>query len=229
MLPENRGATARNAGVRAAATPYVAFSDDDSWWDAGALPKAARVLAAHPRLGLLVARIRLDGDGRTDPVSRKMASASAGRDPGLPGPAVIGFPACAAVVRREAFLRVGGFDELLFFGGEESLLALDLAAAGWGLAYVASVTAVHDPSKRRHTPPDRWSLHRRNDVLVTWMRLSYPRALRSTRKLAAQAVADAAARRALRGLVVRLPAALARRRRVPSAVEGRVRALHELE
>ncbi|MBV9380744.1 MAG: glycosyltransferase family 2 protein, partial [Streptosporangiaceae bacterium] len=32
-LPENRGAWARNVGVARAATEYVAFSDDDSWWE----------------------------------------------------------------------------------------------------------------------------------------------------------------------------------------------------
>ena len=31
-LGENRGAAARTAGARAVRTPYVAFSDDDSWW-----------------------------------------------------------------------------------------------------------------------------------------------------------------------------------------------------
>jgi glycosyltransferase involved in cell wall biosynthesis len=28
----NRGAVGRNLGVQAARTPFVAFSDDDSWW-----------------------------------------------------------------------------------------------------------------------------------------------------------------------------------------------------
>jgi hypothetical protein len=31
----------RTLGVRAATTPYVAFSDDDSWWEPGALQSAA--------------------------------------------------------------------------------------------------------------------------------------------------------------------------------------------
>lgn len=41
----NRKAAARNQGVRRAATPYVAFSDDDSWWDPGALARACDLLA----------------------------------------------------------------------------------------------------------------------------------------------------------------------------------------
>ena len=45
------------------------------------------------------------------------------------GAAVLGFLACACVVRKTAFVGVGGFSELLFFVGEERLLAYDLAAA----------------------------------------------------------------------------------------------------
>ncbi|MGV9572303.1 glycosyltransferase family 2 protein, partial [Streptomyces nigra] len=54
-LPANRGALARTVGVRALDTPYVAFSDDDSWWAPDALSRAARLFDAHPRLGLLSA------------------------------------------------------------------------------------------------------------------------------------------------------------------------------
>ena len=47
-LPANHGALARTVGVRAATTPYVAFSDDDSWWAAGALLRAADHFDAAP-------------------------------------------------------------------------------------------------------------------------------------------------------------------------------------
>ncbi len=56
MLPRNAGAAARNTGVALAATPYVAFSDDDSWWEPGALSRAAAALDADPGLGLVAAR-----------------------------------------------------------------------------------------------------------------------------------------------------------------------------
>src|SRR3954451_7339087 len=34
-LRENRGAVGRNVGVERLGTPYVAFCDDDTWWEPG--------------------------------------------------------------------------------------------------------------------------------------------------------------------------------------------------
>ena len=227
-LHRNHGACARNLGVGAARTPYVAFADDDSWWEPGALRTAADVLDRYPRLALLVGRIKLGDDGRTDPVSRKMSRGLLGREPDLPGPSVAGFPACAAVTRKDAFVSVGGFDPMIFFGGEESLLSVDLLTSGWGLAYVDTVVSCHVPSACRSMPADRWALHQRNDLLVRWMRLSPAGAARATWRLSRRATRDRAARAALCGLLRRLPYGLARRRRVPRFVERRLQVLGEL-
>ncbi|GAA1575459.1 hypothetical protein GCM10009789_31090 [Kribbella sancticallisti] len=72
-LTRNRGAPARNVGVRLAATPYVAFADDDSWWAAEALAEATRLLAGNPQLGLVAARILLGDANLEDPLCRIMA------------------------------------------------------------------------------------------------------------------------------------------------------------
>ncbi|MDT0276449.1 glycosyltransferase family 2 protein [Blastococcus goldschmidtiae] len=225
-LGRNQGAVARNVGVAMSATPYVAFSDDDSWWAPGALERAADVLDAHPGVAALVGRVRLAADGSEDAVSRKMARAPIGRRAGAPGPDVLGFPACAAVVRREAFLAVGGFSPLLFFGGEESLLSLDLAAAGWQQVYVEDVVAWHDPAGPATVAPARWALQTRNDLLVAWLRRPLPTAAWDTARLAARALRDPSARRALAGLLRRLPAAVRARRAVPREVEDGFSAAH---
>ncbi|MFR9721872.1 glycosyltransferase family 2 protein [Streptomyces sp. MS19] len=227
-LARNHGACARNAGARLTDTPYIAFSDDDSWWEPGALTRAAEVFSGHPTVGLLVGRILL-GEGTTaDHVSEKMATAPLGTPDDLPGPAVLGFPACAAIVRRDAFTAAGGFDDLLFFGGEETLLALDLAAHGWGVAYTADITARHAPSPHRAIAPRRWALHRRNDLLIHWMRLPLPEAARRTALLAAQATHNRAAAQALAGLLRRLPTALHRRHPVPPHLTAQLTTLGEL-
>lgn len=125
-------------------------------------------------------------------------------------------------MRREAFLATGGFHPLLFFGGEETLLAYDLSAAGWGVVYEPSLTARHLPewSGREGRSP----LMRRNEVLTLWLRRPLPPAARASARLAAAAVTGAdSARRALLGVLVRLPAAPARRHRLPDHVEHAAR------
>jgi GT2 family glycosyltransferase len=226
-LGRNRGAEARNIGVHLARTPYVAFSDDDSWWEPGALERAADLFDAHPRLGLIAAHTVVGPGRRPDPVNAAMAGTPLPGEPGLPGPEVLGFLACASIVRRRAFLDVGGFSPLLFFVGEERLLAYDLAAAGWGRCYVPDIVAVHEPSRRRPPARDRHRAELRNTLLTTWMRRPCRVAVRATMRLGADALRNDDSRAALAAAVLRMPAALARRRPLPPAVERGVRRLAE--
>lgn len=119
-LPENLGAVARTIGVEYAGTPFVAFTDDDSWWAPGDLARAVAVMQAHPRLGLLAARILVGPEDRLDPVCTEMAGSPLGTEPDLPGPSLLGFVACAALVRVEAFTAVGGFDRVVRFPARRS-------------------------------------------------------------------------------------------------------------
>ena len=64
----------------------------------------------------------------------------------LPGKPLLGFLAGALVVRRTAFLEAGGFDPRFFIGGEEQLLAIELAVRGWTLCYVPQLVVHHHPS-----------------------------------------------------------------------------------
>jgi GT2 family glycosyltransferase len=170
QLDENIGAAARTIGVAAAETPYVAFADDDSYWEGDALAQAAALFDAHPRAALLTGRVLIGEAGRVDPISDEMAAAPLGTEPDLPGPTVLGFLACAAVVRREAFLGVGGFEPKLHVYGEEALLAMDLAAAGWGLAYVPSLVVRHLPEPGGRDQRARRRRQSRNDLLTAWLR-----------------------------------------------------------
>ena len=222
-LAVNRGALARNDGVRALDTPYVAFSDDDSWWEPGALARAVRTLEAHPRLGLLAARTLVGPRNEPDPLNDVLAASQVGRAPDLPGPEVLGYLACAAVVRRSAYLDAGGYHPVLFFGGEESLLAQDLAARGWGVSYCPDVVAHHHPEPG---PRDRRRARvLRNALLTTWLRRPLPTVLRRTTELALAARGDIDAREALKGAFARLPATLRCRERLPAHLELALRRL----
>ncbi|XKK38605.1 glycosyltransferase [Nocardiopsis sp. ARC36] len=217
--PHNTGCVARNTGVLYADTPYVAFCDDDSWWAPGALERAADALDAHPRMALVAASVAVGEEERPDPVNQDLLRSPLPRSGGLPGPRILGFLACAAVVRRSAFEEVGGFDALLFFGGEEALLAQDLAAAGWELCHLRDVLVHHHPSAVR--PPGVWrrSLEERNALLTVWLRRSPGTVLARTARLAARSLRDPACRRGLAGAVARLPSAVRRRRPLPVRVE----------
>jgi GT2 family glycosyltransferase len=217
-LDHNAGAVARNVGVRAAETPYVAFADDDSWWAGGALDRAAACLDAHPRLGLLAATILVGDDERLDPVCREMAHSPLPARPDLPGPPVLGFVACGTVVRREAFLAAGGFDDVVHFGGEEERLALDLASRGWGLSYVDDVVAHHHPSATRDGRAARRTLLARNRLLTALMRRPWPVVCRDARLAGRDGFVQA---------VPRAAQALRRRAVVPVELEHELRLLEQ--
>lgn len=222
-LPANHGAVARNVGVQLARTPYVAFADDDSWWAPGALAMAADCFARCPRLGLVAGQVRVGVQESIDPVSAAMAEAPLGLETDLPGPSVLGFLACGAVVRRSAFLEVGGFDEVVFFRGEEERVAFDLTARGWGLAYVPTVVAHHHPSVQR-SPERARRLSARNHLLTAVMRRPWPVVAATVRQTLAS---GSTGRSALSDALVRTPGALRHRRVVPASVERSIRLLEQ--
>jgi N-acetylglucosaminyl-diphospho-decaprenol L-rhamnosyltransferase len=193
-LPHNIGAYARNIGVVVAATPYVAFSDDDSWWAQDALRVAGAAFEQSPQLGLIAARILVGSQQRLDPTCVRMAVGPI--EDGVPGHAIAGFVACGAVVRREAFLDAGGFHPRYGMGAEERMLALDLLERGWRLAYVPEAVCHHDPAATGDRE-GRVAMVFRNDLWTAWLRHRARRALAETWATCTAAVRDRDRRRAL--------------------------------
>ncbi|NUO99063.1 MAG: glycosyltransferase [Nonomuraea sp.] len=225
-LPENLGAVGRNVGVARLSTPYVAFADDDTWWEPGSLSRAADVLDAHPRLAVITARILAEPGAREDPIVAELRDSPVRGPSWLPGPALGSFLAGASVLRRTAFLECGGFDRRLWLGGEEELLAVDLATAGWELCYLEDLTVHHQASPNRDAH-NRRRVGLRNTLWFTWLRRPARAALRRTAHLARTVPHDRvsllAAVDALRGL----PWVLADRRPVPARIEARLTSLEE--
>jgi GT2 family glycosyltransferase len=220
-LERNVGARARTVGVERAGTEFVAFADDDSWWAPGSLARAVELLRAHPRCALVNARILVGAEERLDPVCTEMAESPLGTPPELPGPSILGFVACAAIVRTEAFAAVGGFDPVVRFPGEEERVALDLAAAGWGMAYVEEVVVHHHPSPRRHSPEERKAAIWRSKLLTAVMRLP----VRDVVRLHAAALRERPGRAGLVRGLRDVPAAVRGRRRIPAWLDDQLRLL----
>jgi len=223
-LADDAGAAARTLGVRLAHGRHVAFCDDDSWWSEGALSRAADLLDGDARLGLVAARVLVGSDRRLEPACAAMAASPLPPEPGLPGPRILGFVACGAVVRRSAYLEVGGFAPAAGIGGEEALLAADLAAAGWRLVYVDELVAFHMPSAVRDRAGRRAATVR-NDLWFAWLRLPVDAAARRTLTAARAALRDPIARAGLAAALRRLPWLLPRRRAARGALARDLRLL----
>lgn len=223
----NLGAVGRNVAVRWADTPYVAFCDDDTWWDPGALPAACAVLAEFPEVATVTGRLLVEPGGREDPICEELRRSPVRGGEGLPGPLLLGILAGATVVRAGAFRAVGGFSPRLWFGGEEELLALDLAARGWRLLYADDVVVHHEASARRSRGA-RLRAGLRNTLWCAWLRRPAGRALAHSARVLAQARprrdAVLAAAAAVRGL----PWVLRERRVLPPEVERDLRAVERV-
>jgi hypothetical protein len=183
------------------------------------------VLEDHPRLGLLAGTTLVGEEDAPDPLNAVLAASPLTRG-ALPGPRVLGFLGCAAVARRDAFLAAGGYSRLLCIGGEEELLAYDLAARGWAISYQPDVVVHHWPSAARD-PRRRRTQELRNHVLIGWLRRPLVHALAETGWLAAAVGRDRdpVTARALAEALLNLPRVLPRRRLLPASVEADIQLL----
>ena len=222
----NLGSLGRNLAVRDVTTPYVAFCDDDTWWEPGALRRAADLLDTYPGLASVTARILVAPDLVEDPITPELRDSPVPGPAWLPGPALLGVLAGASMFRVDAFREVGGFSPRLWLGGEEELLAIDLAAHGWWMCWAEDVVIQHAPSTARD-PRRRRQLGIRNTLWTAWLRRPLGSALRRTGIMLCSIPRDwasvVAVAEALRGL----PWVLQERRVIPPEVERGLKLLEE--
>ncbi|GAA4932876.1 glycosyltransferase [Streptomonospora halophila] len=220
----NLGAVGRNLGAEALDTPYIAFCDDDTWWEPGSLALAADLLDAHPDAASLTARILVEPSLREDPITPELRDSPVPAPAHLPGPALLSILAGASVLRASAFRDAGGFHERLWLGGEEELLSLDLAAAGWWMCWIEEMRVHHAPSRARDSRARR-RLGIRNTLWTAWLRRPAGAALRRTGRVLASVPGDAASAAAVAEALAGLPWVLGERRPVPPRVEEGLRLL----
>jgi GT2 family glycosyltransferase len=128
------------------------------------------------------------------------------------------------VFRRDAYLQAGGYEVRFFVGGEEELLTLDLAAAGWRIAYVPQLTVHHHPSPYRDNIA-RQVVVIRNALWVAWLRLPPAWAFRETLRIRRRAPSREAWRGGLRQALHELPWVWRSRRVLPPQVARLLRLL----
>ena len=214
----NLAAAGRTLGVRAVDTPYVAFAEDDSWYAPGSLARAADLLDAHPDVALVQAHVLVGPEERPDPLHEDMVGTAVTDAPGLPGYPILSFLEGTSILRREAYLAVGGFDPRLFAGGVEEHLAADLLSAGWKLRYTPEVVAHHHPD---HAEPPGWvrRVGVRNTLWFAWGRRPPRPAVRWSVHVLRQSGLRVDTIAGLAMAVCGAPRVLRRRRPLPGEVE----------
>jgi GT2 family glycosyltransferase len=222
----NLGAVGRNLALRRVTSPYVAFCDDDTWWDPGSLTRAADALDAHPDVAAVTARIVVEPSGEDDPIVPELAGSPVVGRSGLPGPALLSIMAGASVLRADAFRIVGGFSPRLWLGGEEELLCTDLITSGYWLCYLPAATVHHQASPARDATRRR-QLGIRNTLWFTWLRRPAGPAWRRTADLARTVPRDAASAAAFAAALRGLPWVLRERRPVTPDLEAQIQLLEE--
>jgi GT2 family glycosyltransferase len=224
-MEKNIGAAARNAGVRESTTRYVALCDDDTWWAPdGSLRRAADALDKHDRIAVITAKVLVGPEDREDPTCVLMARSPLPRPAGFHGPSILGFLAGASLVRREAFLEIGGFEPKLFIGGEEALMAYDLAEAGWSMVYLSTAIVHHHPSLSRDSIGRR-RLLLRNALWIAWLRRPFVSAWRETWRAFGAAKSDSSAVPGFSDALSNVRWLIARRRVVSPQIENLIRML----
>jgi N-acetylglucosaminyl-diphospho-decaprenol L-rhamnosyltransferase len=228
--PDNRGAVGRNLGMRVAATPFVAFCDDDTWWSPGSISRAWSVLAAHPRLAVVTGHIIVEPGGEDDPICAELRDSPLPRPAGIPGYPLLSFLAGASMVRSRAFFGAGGFDNRLHLGGEEELLGTDLVDQGWLMTHVPDVVVHHQASTLRD-PDHRRRRGIRNTLWFTWLRRPSGAALRRSAGLVARLPRDVVSLHALAETCAGVPWLVRNRRAVRPGTEAGLRLLerHQLD
>ncbi|MBM4693644.1 glycosyltransferase family 2 protein [Prescottella equi] len=227
-LPRNLGATARNIAVEQVSTPYVAFCDDDTVWQPGALTTAADVLDEYPGLATVTGRCLVEPTLTEDPLTPELRNSPVPGPDWMPGPTLLGIMAGLTMIRRRAFHEVGGFEPRMWLGGEEELLALDLAAAGWWMCWREDVIIHHRPSTSRDARRRR-QLGIRNTLWTLWLRRPVRSALRRSTQIVRSAPADRYTALAVLEAVRSLGWVVRNRVVVPSRVESGLLALEDAQ
>jgi GT2 family glycosyltransferase len=176
--------TANNRGLRAAKGSYLLVLNPDTILEPGSLRSLVDFADSHTRAGIVAPRL-LNADGSVQPSAFRFptllmaaldlfplpklapgrvrswlyGSAWNGRYRGEAGscaPFDIDHPLGACMLlRREAFVQCGGFDERIFMYSEEVDLAIRYGRAGWECWQVPASRVVHLGGRSTGQMPDR--------------------------------------------------------------------------
>ncbi len=147
---------ANNQGMAVARGRYFFLLNSDARIEGGALRQMVAYAEAHPRVGVVGARLRFpDGRWQAEGAAFPSLWTEFLRMAGVDRLTAVGMErgdapyetdwvqGAAMLVRREVWEQVGGFDEGFFMYGEEVDWCARIKAAGWGIAVVPQAEVIH--------------------------------------------------------------------------------------
>jgi GT2 family glycosyltransferase len=179
------GAAARNLAAEAAEGELLLMLDDDSYPVGNAVELMRDVFARDPRLALLAGLVlEVDRDGRVlhaDDVGTFDWFLRAGHRGPVPpdGVSTFFFPEGGCMVRRDAFLQVGGFFAPYFFTVSEVDVATRLIGRGWDVRYLPDAVFEHRKAPGGRADARTMKLRVRNQLWYFWLR--FPAAVAARR------------------------------------------------
>jgi hypothetical protein len=171
-LPENLGAPGgRDQAVRVLGTDLVGFLDDDAELRSAAGDRIRAAFEDDPELGAVTLRL-VDEAGKT----QRRHLPRIGSSGETVGGEVTTILEGASVIRRDAYLEVGGYFTDLVYAHEALELCWRLIDRGWRIRYLADVEVFHPRTPiSRHA--DGWFRTGRNRVWIARRTLPWPVAI----------------------------------------------------
>ena len=173
---ENVGIAGRNRAAEQARGELLLMLDDDAYPLPGAVEALVERFRHHARLGVAGGFVRdVDGDGRIIRSTELgtfdwwLRGGRKGDSPPEGMPAFF-FPEGASMLRRSAYLEVGGFFEPYFSGSSEIDLATRLLDRGWDVRYVPAAQFDHMKASAGRASDRGLYFRIRNHLWYLWLR-----------------------------------------------------------
>lgn len=183
---ENIGIAGRNLAAREAMGEFLLMLDDDSYPLPGAIEALVGAFRANRRLGAAGGLVR-DVDANGGIVKQYELGTfdwwlrAGAKDPQPPeGFPAFFFPEGASLIRRTAYLEVGGFFEPYFAFSSEIDLAARFFGAGWDVRYFPLAAFDHMKAPGGRGQDEALYYRIRNHLWYLWLRFPAPVALRRT-------------------------------------------------
>ncbi len=183
---ENLALGGRNLAAKQTTGDYLLMLDDDAYPRPGTVESLQGAFEADPKLGVAGGFVRdIDAQGRLVRAT-ELGTFDWLLRAGRKGEPVDGFPAFsfpegACMIRRSAYLEVGGFFEPYFLASSEIDLAARMLERGWDVRYFPAAAFDHMKAEQERQTADVNLYYRiRNHLWYIWLRFPPGLAVRRT-------------------------------------------------